>query len=72
MDWLHLEYNFLLKHIIEVNIEERRIRRRKRKQILYDLHEATRYWKLNEEVLDRNLWRTRFGGGNGPVVRHIT
>jgi hypothetical protein len=25
------------------------------------------YWKLKEEVLDRTLWRTRFGRDYGPV-----
>jgi hypothetical protein len=27
---------------------------------------------LKEEALDRNLWRTRFGRGDGPVVRQTT
>jgi hypothetical protein len=27
---------------------------------------------LKEEALDRNLWRTRFGRGYGPVVRQTT
>jgi hypothetical protein len=33
------------------------------------LKEKKGYWKLKEEALDRNLWRTRFGRGYGPVVR---
>jgi hypothetical protein len=45
---------------------------RRRKQLLDDLKEKRRYWKLNEEALDRTLWRTRFGRGYGPVVRQIT
>ena len=45
-------------------------RRGRRKQLLDDLKEKRRYWKLKEEVLDRILWRNRFGRGYGPVVRH--
>jgi hypothetical protein len=43
------------------------IRRRRRgcRQLLDDLKEARRYWKLREGT----LWRTRFGRGYGPVVR---
>jgi hypothetical protein len=44
-------------------------RGRRRKQLLNDLKEKRRYWKLKEDVLDRTLWRTRFGRGYGPVVR---
>jgi hypothetical protein len=42
---------------------------RRRKQLLDDLKEKRRYWKLKEEALDRTLWRTRFGRGYGPDVR---
>jgi hypothetical protein len=41
----------------------------RRKQLLDDLKEKRRYWKLKEEALDRTQWRTRFGRGYGPVVR---
>jgi hypothetical protein len=44
---------------------------RRCKQLLNDLKEQKRYWKL-KEVLDRTLWRTRFGRGYGPVVRQTT
>jgi hypothetical protein len=44
-------------------------RRGRRKQLLDDLKEKRRYWKLKEEALDRFLWRNRFGRGYGPVVR---
>jgi hypothetical protein len=44
-------------------------RERRRKQLLDDLMEKKRYWKLKEEALDRTLWRTRFGRGYGLVVR---
>jgi hypothetical protein len=42
---------------------------RRRKQLLDDLKEKKRYWKLKEEALDCILWRTRFGRSYGPVVR---
>jgi hypothetical protein len=71
-----LRRNCFLKHVIEGKLE-RRIettgrRGRTRKQLLDDLKEQKRYWKLKEEALDRTLWRTRFGGGYGPVVRQTT
>jgi hypothetical protein len=47
-------------------------RGRRRKQLLDDLKEKRRYWKLKEEALDRHQWRTRFGRGYGPVVRQTT
>jgi hypothetical protein len=47
-------------------------RGRTRKQLLDDLKEKKRYWKLKEEALDRALWRTRFGRGYGPVARQTT
>jgi len=39
------------------------------KQLLDDLKEVTRYWKLKDETLSRTLWGKRFGRGYGPVVR---
>jgi hypothetical protein len=62
--------------VIEGKLEERiemtGRQGRRRKQLLDDLKEKKRYWKLKEEALDRTLWRTRFGGGYGPVVRQTT
>jgi hypothetical protein len=71
-----LRRNCLLKHVIEGKLEGRiemtgRWRRR-RKQLLDDVKEKRRYWKLKEEALDRTMWRTRFGRGYGPVVRQTT
>jgi hypothetical protein len=43
-------------------------RGRRRKQLLDDLKEKRRYWKLKGEALDRTLWRTLYGRGYGPVV----
>jgi hypothetical protein len=68
-----LRRNCLLKHVIEGKLEGRiemtGRRGRLRKQLLDDLKEKRRYWKLKEEALDRTLWRTCFGRGYGPVVR---
>jgi len=36
---------------------------------LKDFKETRRYWKLKENSLDRNGWRTCFGIGS--VIRHI-
>jgi hypothetical protein len=57
---------------LEGRIEMTGRRGRGRKQLLDDLKEKKRYWKLKEEALDLTLWRTRFGRGYGPVVRQTT
>jgi hypothetical protein len=56
-----LRRNCLLKHIIEGKIRGTRRRGRRCKQLLDDLKEARRYWKLKEEAQDRTLWRTQSG-----------
>jgi hypothetical protein len=63
-----LRRNYFLKHVIERNIEVTGRRRRRRMHLLDDLQEKSRFWKLKETVLDRNLWRTRFVRGYEPVV----
>jgi hypothetical protein len=45
---------------------------RRRMQLLDDLKEKWKYWKLKEEALVRPMWRTHFGRGYGPVVRQTT
>jgi hypothetical protein len=50
---------------LEGRIEMTGRRGRRRKQLLDDLKEKRRYWKLKEEALDRTLWRTSFGRGYG-------
>jgi len=42
------------------------------KQLMDDLKEKRGYWKLEEEALDRTVWRTGFGRGCGPVARQTT
>jgi len=68
-----LRVNCLLKYVIEGKIEGRvevtGRRGRRRKQLRDDHKEKRGYWKLNEEALDRTVWRTGFGRGCGPVVR---
>jgi hypothetical protein len=54
---------------LEGRIEVTGRRGRRRKQLLDDLKDKRRYWKLKEEALDRTVWRTHFGRGYGPVVR---
>jgi hypothetical protein len=45
---------------------------RRRRKLLDNLKERRGYSHLNEEALDRTIWRARFGRGFGPVVRQIT
>jgi hypothetical protein len=69
-----LRRNCLLNHIIEDKVQERikvmRRRGRRRKQLLHDRKVKRVYWQLNEEALDRTVWRSGFGRGYGSVVRH--
>ena len=71
-----LRRNFLLKQVIEGKIkrdlEVRRRRERRSRKLLDDLTDRRGYSHLKEEALDRTMWRNRFGGGFGPVVRQNT
>jgi hypothetical protein len=62
-----LHGNCLLKHVTEGKFEGRieMMGRPGRgcKQLLDDLKEKRKYWRLKEEALDHTLWRTRFGRG---------
>ena len=68
--------NCLLKQVIEGKIkgemEVARRRGRRRKKLLDDLNDRRGYSHLKEEALDRTMWRHRFGGGFGPVVKQNT
>ena len=68
--------NCLLKQVIEGKIkgemEVVRRRGRRRKKLLDDLKDRRGYSHLKEDALDRTMWRHRFGGGFGPVVRQNT
>ena len=71
-----LRRNCLLKQVIEGKLkgkmEVARRRGRRRKKLLDDLKDRRGYSHLKEEALDRTMWRYRFGGGFGPVVRQNT
>jgi hypothetical protein len=64
----------VLKHVIEGKVEGRievtGRRGRRRTQLPEDLAETKGTWKFQTEALDRTVWRTGFGRGDGPVVRH--
>jgi hypothetical protein len=63
-----LRRNCLLKQgKIKGEIEVTRRRGRRHKKLLYDLKKRG-YSHLKEEVLDRTVWRNRFGRGFGSVV----
>ena len=49
-----------------------RRRGRRRKKLLDDLKDRIGYCHLKEEAVDRTMWRNRFRGGIGPVVRQNT
>jgi hypothetical protein len=53
-----------------IEVAERRGRRRK--QLLDDLKEKRRQWKLREGAIDCDLWRIDFETGYRSVVRQTT
>jgi hypothetical protein len=57
---------------LEGRIEMMGRRGRRHKQLMDDLKEKRRYWKLKEEALDFTLWRNHFRRGYRPVVRQTT
>jgi hypothetical protein len=63
VNWIKhiLHRNCLLSHIIEGKIIGTIRQGRRCKQLLDDLKEVRRYWKLKEEAQDRTFWRTQFG-----------
>ena len=65
--------HILSKQVIEGKIkgemEVTRRRGRRRKKLLDDLKDRREYPYLKEEAVDRSMWRNRFGGDFGPVVR---
>jgi hypothetical protein len=71
-----LRRNCLLKEVIEGKIKGRievtRRRGGRRKKFMGDLGDRRGYSDLEEEALDRNKWRNRFGRGCRPVVWQIT
>jgi len=53
-------------------MEVARRRGRRRKKLLDGPKDRRGYSHLKEEALDGTMWRHRFGGGCGPVVRQNT
>ena len=53
-------------------MEVTRRRGRRRRKLLDDLKDRRGYSHLKEEALDLTMWRNRFRGGFGPVVRQNT
>jgi len=68
--------NCLLQGVIEGKIKgDDKVtgrRGRRGRKLLDNLKERRGYCHLKEETLDRTMWRHRFGGGFGPVVRQNT
>jgi len=68
-----LGINCILKQVIERKIkgemEVTRRRGRRHKKLLDDLKDRRKYSHWKEETLNRTMWRKRFRGGFGPVVR---
>ena len=70
-----LRRNCLVKQVIEGKMKgemEVARRQRRRKKLLDDLKDRRGYSHLKEEALDCTMWRHRFGGGFGPVVKQNT
>ena len=44
-----------IKYVVEGNVEGTRRQGRRRKQLLNELKETPRYWKLKEEAIDRTV-----------------
>jgi len=69
----HIFYIYIYMRVIEGKIqggiEVTGRQGRRRTKLLDDLKERRGYCHLKEEVLDRTMWRARFGRGFGPVVR---
>jgi hypothetical protein len=70
--WHILRRNCLLKQVIEGKIKGEMEVTRRRKKLLDDLKDRRGYSHLKEEALDRIMWRNRFRGGFGPVIRQNT
>jgi hypothetical protein len=68
----HHSYKIGTWNIRTLKQEVARRRGRRRKKLLDDLKGRRGYSHLKEEALVRTMWRNRFGGGFGPVVRQNT
>jgi hypothetical protein len=64
-----LSTNCRLKNVIQEKIE-REDEEEDVSSYCMALKETRRSWNLKEAALHRTVWRTGFGRGYGPVVRH--
>ena len=64
--------NCFIKHVIDGLVEETGRQGRRNKQLLNNLKETTRYWKLKEEALDRTMWGTHVGKAVDCFYRRTT
>jgi hypothetical protein len=77
-NWIRhiLRRNCLLQRVtegkIQGGIEVTGRQGRRCRKLLDNLKERRGYSHLKEEVLDRTMWRARFGRGFGPVVSQTT
>jgi len=62
----------LLKERYNGGMEVTERQGRRCRKLLDDLEKRRGYSHLNEEALDRTMWRARFGRGFGPAVRQTT
>ena len=67
-----LRRNCILKQVIEGKTKGEMEVTKRRKKLLDDLKDRRGYSHLKEEALDRTMWRNRFGGFVGLVVRQNT
>jgi hypothetical protein len=65
-------YNGLLKERYRRGIEVTGRRGRRRRKLMDDLKDRRGYCHLEEEALNRTMWRARFRRDFGPVVRQTT
>jgi hypothetical protein len=72
------EQRNIVHEISKEKVNERKIKgrievkgrlERRCSKLLDELKERRGYSHLNEEALDRTVWRAQFGRGFGPVVR---
>jgi hypothetical protein len=67
-----LHKNCPLKRVIERKVEEMGRRGRRRKQLLDDLRETRRYWKLKGAALDRIVWSGELASEEAAVLSWYT
>jgi hypothetical protein len=71
-----LHRKFHVKHVIEGKIDgKKEVTRRqegRHKLVLGDFKEKGGYYELEEEALDRTMWRIRFGSINDTTARQIS